>query len=308
MMTPMLYSGLTLDRAHRLRREAQLDELARSPLARFSLYWRGKQLVSGEPPRAVWRESGPMAEMLDALAPPMILLGLDGAAPLLAADLSALEGGEDGPDLGDGTWVSLRAVGARLPAAEAALLAYARGVLVWRDRTRFCSVCGAPLVVADAGHSTRCGRDSCAALHFPRTDPAMIVLATDPDGRALLGRQAAWPPGMYSCLAGFIEPGESLEEAVAREVWEEAGIKILSASYAASQPWPFPSSLMVGFFAAAEAGEPAPDRTEIEDARWFTRAEVAQFGEANAPGRDGLFLPNRDSIARALIQQWLAGD
>jgi NAD+ diphosphatase len=308
MITPLLYSGLGLDRAHRLRRESDLARLVQDESARFVPYWRGRQLVAGTPPTALRLSHRHLPPGFDLAACPSLLLGVaEDESPVLAIDLSELDAGEDGPALADGTWVSLRSVGGLLPADDAALLAYARGMLIWRARTRHCSVCGGRLVVADAGHSTRCADESCAALHFPRTDPAIIMLVTDPAGRALLGRQPVWPPGMYSCLAGFVEPGESLEEAVAREVWEEAGIRIDSARYAASQPWPFPSSLMIGFTAMAAGGEPRPDRHEIEDARWFTRAEVERFGEAAAPGPDGHFLPSRDSIARRLIEDWRRG-
>jgi NAD+ diphosphatase len=307
MNTPMLYRGLTLDRAHGLRHQADLMDLAAQADARFCLYWRGRQLIRDEPQTIFWLNGSQVKDLTGSLNAPMVLLGIHGDAPVMAADISALDGGEDGPAMDNGRWMMLRSIGRSLPIEEAALLAYARGILVWRERTRFCSVCGSPLLIADAGHSAKCGTENCAALHYPRTDPATIMLVTDPAGRALLGRQPLWAPGMYSCLAGFAEPGETLEEAVAREVWEEAGVRIHSARYFASQPWPFPSSLMIGFFAQAETCEPAPDLREIEDVRWFTKDQVAQFGEAAAPGRDGLFLPSRDSISRALIEEWLRG-
>ncbi|WP_245651136.1 NAD(+) diphosphatase [Paramagnetospirillum marisnigri] len=303
----MLYGGLELDRAHGLRHASDPLALARHPGARICLYWRGRQPVTGEPPVAALTDWASVGSLIDSLAAPLVLLGQDGEAPVVAADISGLEAPEDGPDLGLGRWVMLRSAGGTLPRQDAALLAYARGILIWRERTRFCSVCGQPLTVADAGHCGKCSDDTCGAPHFPRTDSAIIVLVTDPQGRALLGRQPVWAPGMYSCLAGFVEPGETLEEAVAREVWEEAGIRVRSARYVASQPWPFPSSLMIGFMATADGEEPNPDRTEIEDARWFTRAEVSRFGEASAPGEHGRFLPSRDSISRALIQHWLEG-
>jgi NAD+ diphosphatase len=305
MIDPLLYTGLALDRAHHTRRDADPARLAAHPQARFYPYWRGRQWVGFDPPAALWLDAAQAAPWADQA--PLVYLGQDaGDVPLLAMDISATEAGEEGPDLGRGKWVILRSVGGQLPHQDAGLLAYARGILVWRERTRFCSVCGHGLAVADGGHSTRCLNPSCGALHFPRTDPAIIMLVSDGTDRILLGRQAIWAPGMYSCLAGFVEPGESLEEAVAREVWEESGITIIGARYVASQPWPFPSSLMVGFEAMAEPGAPNPDRHEIEDVRWFTRAELADFGEFDAPGPGGLFLPRRDAIARHLIQRWLA--
>ncbi|CAA7616611.1 NTP pyrophosphohydrolase [Candidatus Terasakiella magnetica] len=304
MNTSILYTGLTLDRAHATRRDSDLDTLKRAPQARFTLYWRGRQLITGTPPVARLLDSAAAAPLLEQQENICLLLGLDTEGPILALDISAQEGGEAGPDMGGGAWVVLRSVGGILPRQDAGLLAYARGVLVWRDRTRFCSVCGTALAHADCGHSVRCTSEPCGALHFPRTDPAIIMLVSDSEDRILLGRQAAWAPGMYSCLAGFVEPGESLEEAVYREVWEEAGIRAVNARYVASQPWPFPSSLMIGFRAEAQTVIPNPDLQEMDDVRWFSRAEINSFGEADTPGAQGWFLPRRDAIARLLIEDW----
>lgn len=306
MSTPILYSGLALDRAHPVRRGGDVADQMRRPGARFTVYWRGRQLVAGTPAAIRWLDQAYGNRLAEATGGNCLLLGEDETGPLLALDVSALDGGEHGPEMG-GSWVMLRSVGGLLDAQDAALLAYARGMLVWREKTRFCSVCGAGLVIQDSGHSAKCADEACGSLHFPRTDPAIIMLVTDSAGRALLGRQPVWTPGMYSCLAGFVEPGESLEDAVAREVWEEARIKVREARYFASQPWPFPASIMIGFNALAEDGHPEPDPHEIEEVRWFSRDEVrATFGEADNPGRDGRFLPRRDSIARALVNAWLA--
>jgi NAD+ diphosphatase len=176
------------------------------------------------------------------------------------------------------------------------LLAYARALALWKARHRFCGACGAPNLPARAGHVMRCSREGCGAETFPRLDPAIIVLVTDPSGeRALLGRQASWPPGRYSTIAGFVEPGESLEDAVIREVAEETGVLVDDVVYESSQPWPFPSSLMLGFRAVARSDAITLRDGELEDARWFTRADIA----AGHPA-----LPPAGAISARLIDGW----
>lgn len=311
MIDPLSYRGGALDRANLLRHAADPAELARHPGARFLVYWRGLHPVDPARPVALRLEPALVLPLIAAFDPPALLLGIEAEAPLIALDLSAMDGhGDSGPSLdpsGGWTWQGLRSFGAHLPAEEAALLAYARGMLLWRSRTRFCSVCGATLRFEEGGHVGTCTNAACATQHYPRTDPAVIVLVVDPAGRVLLGRQPQWTPGLYSCLAGFVEPGEALEEAAAREVFEEAGVRIGDVRYVASQPWPFPSSLMVGFTATASGADPVPDLREIEDVRWFTRAELDRFGSAGVPGPDGHLLPGPDSIARLLIERWRRG-
>lgn len=199
-------------------------------------------------------------------------------------------------------WIDLRTAAARWPARDATAFAQARAVLHWQSRHRHCGVCGGALAVVRAGWLGRC--NACGLDHYPRTDPAVIVAITDGE-RLLLGRQASWPPRRYSTLAGFVEPGETLEQAVAREVMEEAGVRIRSSRYLASQPWPFPSSLMLGFIAEAEPDVPQAN-DELEDARWFTREEVgaALRGETREAG---LLLSPSVSISRWLIECWHAG-
>ena len=184
--------------------------------------------------------------------------------------------------------------GGLLPEQQAGVLSYARAMLYWRSRHRYCGACGAPTRVASAGHVMKCTNDACGIDHFPRLDPAIIVLATDGE-RALLGRQASWPAGRYSTIAGFVEPGESLEDAVAREVLEETGVTVLESTYHSSQPWPFPSSLMIGFTALAAAEAVPRADEELEDVRWFTRQEIA----AGFPG-----LPPPQSVSFRLIEHW----
>jgi NAD+ diphosphatase len=192
----------------------------------------------------------------------------------------------------------LRPLAAVLDSEEAGLLAYARALAIWRARNRYCGVCAAPTAATRAGHCLRCTNPACAHEIFPRIDPAIIVLVSDGE-RALLGRQASWPPRRYSTIAGFVEQGESLEDAVRREVAEETGVSVSEVRYHSSQPWPFPSSVMLGFKATAPAGSPVRINGELADAGWFSRAQLTS-GEVLAP-------PTQ-SISWRLIESWLKGD
>jgi NAD+ diphosphatase len=192
-------------------------------------------------------------------------------------------------------FADLRTLGALLPTDEAGLLAYARGLVYWRSKHRYCGACGSPMRPRDAGHVMTCVAPACGQQSFPRIDPAIIVLITDGE-RALLGRQASWPTGRFSTLAGFVEPGESLEDAVTREMYEEAGISVTDIRYHSSQPWPFPSSLMLGFTARALHNEITLNDAELEAARWFTRDAVLR-GEVG--------LPPPTSVSFRLIEHWL---
>jgi NAD+ diphosphatase len=196
-------------------------------------------------------------------------------------------------------WGMLRTVGPLLTASDAGLVVQAQALAEWHRAHRFCSWCGAGLLVSSGGYVLRC--EGCGRQHFPRTDPAVIMLVTDGE-RALLGRQAAWPPGRFSTIAGFVDPGETLEQAVVREVREETGIEVGEVGYFGNQPWPFPASLMVGFFAEALSDRIEVDGDELEAARWFTRAEL--LGEAEA---GTLKLPSGISISRSLIEAWYGG-
>ncbi len=223
-----------------------------------------------------------------------VLLGLDDAGRAWFA-LAADAAGDGAPNR-----VDLRTAAAAWPVREATAFAQARAVLHWRARHRYCGACGGALAYERAGWLGRCTQ--CRTEHYPRTDPAVIVAVSD-GARLLLGRQANWPARRYSTLAGFVEPGETLEQTVVREVFEESGVRVRGCRYLASQPWPFPSSLMLGFVAEAEPDEPRANDEELEDARWFTRDEVgaALRGET----RDaGLLLSPRLSISRWLIERW----
>ena len=201
--------------------------------------------------------------------------------------------------------IDMRSLAAKamLPRPTIAMMAQGKSLLFWHARHRFCSQCGAPSVMASAGWKRECA--ACKAQHFPRTDPVVIMLVIHGD-HCLLGRQARFAPGMYSALAGFLEPGETIEEAVRREVMEEAGVRIGRVTYMASQPWPFPTTLMIGCIAEALTEEVIVDYAELEDARWFTRAEVQEMvaggqdpGSANGPGA-----PQPIAIARSLMRAW----
>jgi NAD+ diphosphatase len=267
--------------------------LGRAPIERRDAAWLAAQrarpdagsLVLSE--RGLWIEDGRL--LLVAPGPESVFLGLDGDRPLFATD--------GDPDRGHPA--GLREAATELPAAEAALGAYAASLLSWHRRHGFCANCGAPTETADAGHERRC--PACGAHHFPRTDPVVIVRVVDAHDKLLLGRQATWPEGRFSVLAGFVEPGETLEEAVRREVAEESGVVVDTVAYVASQPWPFPSSLMIGFSALGNGGDPRPGDGELQQVRWFERAEV----EAAADGRGEIFLSPPYSISRQLIDGWL---
>ncbi len=306
-----VYDDPSLDRAGHLRAAIHPGDLPLGAEIRLTLTWQGHSLFHRDRVEPVLLTG--FSEGLHGLD--WAFLGREGMehwfavdlgeraaedALLLASRLSDLPVEEDGSD-GAAEFVDLRRHGPVLPRPLAARLAYARGLAFWHQRHRFCGACGAPTVAEQAGHVRRCVNPDCGISHFPRTDPAMIVLITDGD-RALLGRQAAWPAGMYSCLAGFVEPGESLEQAVRREVLEEAGITLSAVRYHSSQPWPFPASLMIGFRADAASTEIRIDPAELEDARWFTRQQV------RTPWPDGtsVLSPRTDSIARHLIDAWLA--
>jgi NAD+ diphosphatase len=291
------YSDPEFDRASRLRDHASAAP-ADAP-ARLVPVWRGRNLIiPGDPPIGLFPQSVDLpASVLHSF------LGLGGEGQYWLVDLSALEE-IDAIALAerlspDAEFVDLRQVGVKLSRGVGAMLAYARGLAHWHSRTRFCGVCGSATIRQAAGHSMICSNPACKTQHFPRTDPATIVLV-EHGGRCLLGRQPQWPPGMYSTLAGFVEIGESLEDGVRREVFEESGIRVGRVTYHSSQPWPFPQSLMLGFTAEALTTDITVDRTELEDARWFSPADIANFPAL------GLSLPRADSIARRLVDGWLA--
>ncbi|MCW3066163.1 MAG: diphosphatase [Solirubrobacterales bacterium] len=288
-----IFAGATLDRAapHRADEGWMAQRLA-DPAARALLLGEdGPLVVDGE------AGARPLLVPLSAVsaAEELVFLGLGREGPVFAADAARASG--YAPDRARP--IGLRVAGAQLHAADAGLVAYAAGLLNWHRAHRFCARCGAPTRVAEAGHLRICPR--CGAHHHPRTDPVVIMLVHDGD-RVLLGRQPTWPERRYSALAGFVEPGESLEEAVVREVREESGVEIAEPAYSSSQPWPFPSSLMLGFHARYAGGEPEVRDLELEDVRWFRRDEVAAAMRGEGP----LDVPPPIAIARRLIEEWLS--
>jgi NAD+ diphosphatase len=300
MKSPNFYAANGLDRAGHRRREPQwLEARLAHPETLFVPVWRGQNLVAsvadGAPSAITVRR-----EALISLEGDAVLLGLREERAYFALDLSHHETPlalirVEGPI----EFTDLRRVGPLLARPDGALLAYARGIVYWHGRHKFCGLCGNPTRSEEGGHVRRCIKPDCNAAHFPRTDPAVIMLVTDGD-RALLGRQKIWAPGMHSTLAGFVEPGESLEEAVAREVHEETGIVVDEVTYHSSQPWPFPASIMLGFTARAATTDVRVDAEELEAARWFDRDFMLSHTDD-----DTFRLPRRDSIARRLIEDWL---
>ena len=300
---PNFYGFSGLDRsAHIREEEGWLDRLMTAPETRIVPVWRSRSLITDD------AAGDPCAGMLVAVehralieqAEFVAFLGEKAGVPHIGLDMSPLDEAQVHDIFADhGIFTDLRQIGPVLERFEGSILAYARGLMYWHQRHRFCGVCGAPSIALKGGHQRNCTNEACRAPSFPRTDPAVIMLVHDGD-RALLGRQQIWKPGMYSTLAGFVEPGETLEEAVAREVWEETNVQVEDVRYHSSQPWPFPASIMLGFHAKARTTAINRNDNEVEDAQWFTIDELRDFESI------GNTLPRPDSIARRLIEDWMA--
>ncbi|MEO8141575.1 MAG: NAD(+) diphosphatase [Sphingomicrobium sp.] len=274
------FAGPGIDRADALRsRPEAIADLIASPTAR-ALQWNGSVPALDDHGALAWGA---------VTGSEPLFLGLDQGEPRFAAIPATTAGPE------------ARAFLALLGPADAPLFAAALSLASWHQRHGFCSVCGHPSAIFRGGWARRC--EACGGEHYPRVDPVVIMLATYED-RLLLGRQPQYPPGRYSALAGFVEPGETIEAAVARELGEEAGIAVTDVRYLASQPWPFPSSLMIGCTATALGDTLIIDRDELDDARWFTRADVAAAlaGDASA----SFLAPPPFAIARTLLDHWIA--
>jgi len=293
-----VFAGLALDRNAEQRDDAEwiASQLA-DPRARFVLLGAEGHALAQRDVDALRMIAAVEWTALLPDATPSYLGVDDAGGPFFALSAESKEAARVAAELG-GDFIDLRSAGTRLQAFEAGLFAYARGLSHWQSRTRFCSLCGAPVVVVTAGHRARCTNPDCAIEHFPRVDPAMIVIVSYGDA-CLLGRQATWPERRYSTLAGFVEPGESLEDTVRREVFEEAGVRVGDVAYHSSQPWPFPASLMIGF--TAEATDPSIRLGgELAEARWFTADDIVR-GLADRT----LGLSPSLSVSFRLIEHWM---
>jgi len=321
MRAPNFYSHPGFERAGLRRRDTGwIVERVTDRGSLFVPVWRNQNLVieldSGDP-RAVLLESASIAAILGKSAEErlsageVVFLGIIEGRAHFALDLSSVEAplemlrspalAASGVEAATVRFADLRQIGGRIERREGALLALARAMMFWHSRHRYCGLCGSPTRSEEAGHMRRCTDPTCNTMHFPRTDPAVIMLVTRGD-RALMGRSKNFVPGMYSTLAGFVEPGESLEDAVAREVREETGIEVGAVHYHSSQPWPFPANIMLGFHAEALTTELTVDYGELEDARWCERDWLLSHTDD-----DSFRMPRLDSIARRLIEDWLHG-
>lgn len=288
------FNAVWLDRRAEARQRAGwIAEAQQDPATRYVAMSQGAVLMQAaeEGSQRIALLSGADRRVAGATAEQLVLLGWYREQRCVLVDLPPEQAAADAGE----RFAELRPLAAELTAGDAGLLAYARALHLWRATHRFCGRCGAPLLSRRAGHVRHC--PACSHDSFPRLDPAVIVLVSDGE-RALLGRQPGWPPGRFSTIAGFVEPGESLEDAVRREVLEETGIRAEQVAYHSSQPWPFPASLMLGFTARATVCTPVLHDGELEEAHWFTRTQVA----------DGAVrLPPREAISRRLIDAWLQG-
>ena len=313
-MDPNALTGAAVDRAEDGRR--------RDPdwVAEQRAHPGARALVAGDAGVMIDGDRLSRVPLADLDGEPSLLLGLDEEGPLFVVDEGPpREPGRRAGMIGAGGRrgepapetpgrVNLREAAQALSQSEGGLVAYLTALLNWHRGHRHCANCGAPTEVAEAGSLREC--PACGTHHHPRVDPVVIMLVTDGD-RLLLGRQRVWPPRRYSALAGFVSPGESLEEAVAREVFEEAGVSVGRPEYRSSQPWPFPASLMLGFTVPYAGGELGGSDPELEDKRWFGRDEVAEAAKEDswsepADGDARLLLPPRAAIARRLVEGWLA--
>ena len=302
--SPNTFANNPLDRASHKRADAGWIALTfKAPSTLVVPFWKLRPFaLRGADGRAEAGFLRPgLCESLMEPGAPLIFLGEDKGGAYFAVDISAARDPEnEGPLAGLGTFPDLRGLAMTLPGGDAAILAQAKSMIDWHQRHRFCAACGAQTALSEGGYKRECG--VCKAEHFPRVDPVAIMLATWQD-KCLLGRGRAFPKGMFSALAGFIEPGETIEGAVRRETFEESGIRLGRVVYHASQPWPFPYSLMIGCFGEALNDDIEVDFSELEACRWFTRDEARLALEKRHP--DGIVIPPNAAIAHHLIRTWI---
>ncbi len=298
------FAGNPLDRASERRRDtAWIRSLLDDPAARILPLRELRPLTRGSTSSVLdWQAVAPWRDLIEHGAT-LIFLGLDDERPYFAVDAS----GADIACAEAGDAIDARTLAPLLPAGEAAILAEARSLVDWHARHRFCAQCGSPTRVTAAGWVRRC--PECKASHYPRSDPVTIMLAIKGE-RALLGRNRRRPGSRFSCLAGFMEPGETLEECVRREVHEESGVRVGRVRYLACQPWPFPSSLMMGFLCEALTEEITVDPEELAEARWFEREEIRAMVARAATGPDDptqVSVPGPVAIAHQICRRWSYG-
>ena len=300
-----IFAGNPLDRASDRRTNAAwLAEQLASPDSLGFVMWNGRPFVEKAAEGGDLQIAYLPAKLVGELAggqERLLFMGLWKDTAVFAVDIEGGVDPSDGALQGLGKFEDLRAVALRVPGPDAAILATAKSMFEWRRRHKHCAACGEPSEAVDGGWKRRC--PACEAEHFPRTDPVVIMLPYHGE-RCMLGRQDAWPKGMFSALAGFLEPGESIEEACARELNEEAGLHAVRVRYHSTQPWPYPSSLMIGLIAEVEDEEGAPDQTELSEVRWFTRDEARQLLDGQL---EGVAAPGRLAIAHQLIKAWVEG-
>ena len=296
------FAGNPLDRASYRRGDpAWIAEQLAAPEARGIALWNGRPFVETGKDSEVQLAYLPAKLVADLAGGEerLLFMGLWKESAVFAVDLEGPADPAQGPLEGFGRFEELRPIALKLPQTEAAIVATAKSMFEWRRRHTHCAACGQPSHPVDGGWKRKC--PACSTEHFPRTDPVVIMLPYHGD-RCMLGRQEAWPKGMYSALAGFLEPGETIEEACARELNEEAGLHTRRVHYHSTQPWPFPSTLMIGLHAEVEDEEGAPDQTELSEIRWFTRAEARALIAGQI---EGVFAPQRMAIAHQLIKAWV---
>ena len=306
MPLPVLntFAGNPLDRAGDLRNDPEwLAEQAASPDAVAMVLWEGRPLIEdGETPRLAWLA----LTHARAIVPDReLFLGLGKGAPWFAVEVEGSVDPAGGPLAGLGAFHEMREAAALLPGPDAAMAGTAKSLFDWRRRRTRAAACGVESENACGGWKRVC--PACGVEHFPRVDPVTIMLAVYKGGdepRCLLGRQAAWPSGRMSALAGFLEPGETIEAACAREIEEEAGLTVTAVRYHSSQPWPFPSQLMIGLICEVDSEDARPDQTELEAVAWLTRDEARACLEGTHPS---IKAPPRIAIARTLLQAWVDG-